>query len=154
MFVPNIFRELSGLPAWILRLLRFRGCFRGHQFKNHLVFMNFQYRIFVVFALDKISKGMLVTIEKELGEYFQLLHFWNQWAPLIKMHCRVCYLFDFDLKIRSGQVCSIGQDWNFKLHKWMLPKREFLKEIHSLSCWDFSWQYILYLLWFITKHLT
>ena len=37
--------------------------------------MNFQYRIFVVFALDKISKGMLVTIEKELGEYFQRFHF-------------------------------------------------------------------------------
>ena len=23
----------------------------------------------------------------------------------MEMHCRVCYLFDFDLKIRSGQVC-------------------------------------------------
>ena len=59
--------------------------------------MTFHYRIFVVF--DKISKGMLVTIEKELGEYFQRLHFWNQWVPLIKMHCRVRYLLDFDLKM-------------------------------------------------------
>ena len=67
--------------------------------------MTFHYRIFVVFVFDKISKGMLVTIEKELGEYFQRLHFWKQWVPLIKMHCRVHYLFDFDLKIRSGQVC-------------------------------------------------
>jgi hypothetical protein len=38
------------------------------------------------------------------GFYFKL-HFWNQWLPLIKMHCAVRYLFDFDLKIRSGQVC-------------------------------------------------
>ena len=52
-----------------------------------------------------LSKDMLVTIEKELGEYFQRLHFWNQWVPLIKMHCRVHYSLDFDLKIRSGQVC-------------------------------------------------
>ena len=74
---------------------------------QHLVFMTFQYRMFVVFVFDKTSKGMLVTIEKELGEYFQQLHFRNQWDPLIKMHCRVRYLFDFDLKIHSGQVCSI-----------------------------------------------
>ena len=38
---------------------------------------------------------MLVTIEKELGEYFQRLHFWNQWVPLIKMHRRMRCLFDF-----------------------------------------------------------
>ena len=44
------------------------------------------------------------TIEKETSEYFQWLHFWNQWVPLIKMHCRVRYSFDFDLKICSGQV--------------------------------------------------
>ena len=49
---------------------------------------------------------MLVTIEKELGGYFQQLHFWNRCVPLIKMHCRVQYLFDFDFKIRSGQVCK------------------------------------------------
>ena len=40
---------------------------------------------------------------KELGEYFQRLHFWNQFVPLIKMHYRVRYSLDFDLKIRSGQ---------------------------------------------------
>ena len=50
---------------------------------------------------------MLVTIEKELEEYFQQLHFRNQFDLLIKMHFRVRYLFDFDLKIHSGQVCSI-----------------------------------------------
>ena len=36
------------------------------------------YRIiefYVVFVFDKISKGMLVTIEKDLEEYFQRLHF-------------------------------------------------------------------------------
>ena len=72
----------------------------------HLVFMTFHNRIFVVFVFDKISKGMLVTIEKEPSEYFQRLHFWNQWVPLIKTQCRVRYLLDFDLKIRSGQVCN------------------------------------------------
>ena len=40
-------------------------------FLNHLIFMTFHNRIFVVFVFDEISKGMLVTIEKELGEYFQ-----------------------------------------------------------------------------------
>ena len=71
------------------------------KFQNHLVFTTLHNRIFFAFVFDKISKGML---EKELGEYFQRLHFWNQWVPLIKMHCRVRYLFDFDLKIRSDQV--------------------------------------------------
>jgi hypothetical protein len=37
--------------------------------------MTFHYRIFVVFVFDKILKGMLVTKEKELGEYFQRLQF-------------------------------------------------------------------------------
>ena len=37
--------------------------------------MTFHYKIFVVFVFNKILKGMLVTIEKELGEYFQQLHF-------------------------------------------------------------------------------
>ena len=45
------------------------------KFQNHLVFITFYNVIFVVFVFDKISKGMLVTIEKELGEYFQQLHF-------------------------------------------------------------------------------
>ena len=49
---------------------------------------------------------------KELGEYFHRLYFWNQWVPLIKMHCRVRYLFDFDLKIHSGQVCAaVNEKW-------------------------------------------
>ena len=89
-------------PEWILRMLRFRGCFWGH-----LVFMTFHNRILVVFIFDEISKGMPVTLEKKLGEYIQRLHFWNQWVPLIKMHCRVRYLFDFDLNIRSGQVWGL-----------------------------------------------
>ena len=47
---------------------------------------------------------MLVTLEKELGEYFERLLFWNQWVPLIKMYSRVRHLFDFNLKICSGKV--------------------------------------------------
>ena len=41
------------------------------KFKNHLIFMTFHNRIFVIFVFDKISKGMIVTIEKEPSEYFQ-----------------------------------------------------------------------------------
>ena len=48
---------------------------------------------------------MIVTIEKEPSVYFQQFHFGNQWVPLIERQCGVGYLLDFDLKIRSGQVC-------------------------------------------------
>ena len=78
------------------------------KFQNHLVFITFHNRIFVVFVFDKISKGML-------GEYFQRLHFWNQWIPLIKMHCNVCYLFDYDLKI-----CSVYKYLNHFLEDWKI----------------------------------
>ena len=40
------------------------------KFQNHLVFITLHNRIFVVFVFDKISKGMLVTIDKELGNIF------------------------------------------------------------------------------------
>ena len=43
--------------------------------------------------------------------YLENFHFSNQRVPLIKMHCRVRYLLDFDLKIRSGQGCAF--DYNF-----------------------------------------
>ena len=42
--------------------------------QSYLVFMTFHNIIFIVFVFDKISKGMLVTIEIALGEYFQQLH--------------------------------------------------------------------------------
>ena len=45
------------------------------KFQNHLVFMTFHYRFFVVFIFDKILKGMLVTIEKELGGIFSKITF-------------------------------------------------------------------------------
>ena len=35
--------------------------------------MTFHYRIVIGFVFDKISKGMLVTIEKELGERLHYL---------------------------------------------------------------------------------
>ena len=62
--------------------------------------MTFHNRIFVVFVFDEISKGMIVTIENFFNDYISF----NQWVPLIKMHCRMQYLLDFDLKIHSGQV--------------------------------------------------
>ena len=39
--------------------------------QSYLVFMTFHNIIFIVFVFDKISKGMLVTKEKEPSEYFQ-----------------------------------------------------------------------------------
>ena len=103
----------------ILRLLRFRGHFRP-----------FHCRIFVTFVFDKIS---LVTIKKRLGDYFQQLHFWNQWVLLIKMHWKMCYLFDIDLKrlLRPGvmHVCGFMPNLNEILdnshlmnkHEWYVP---------------------------------
>ena len=67
--------------------------------------MTFHNRIVVVSSFEVLWPRWPRRPRKELGEYFQRLHFWNQWVPLIKMHCMVRYLFDFDLKIRSGQVC-------------------------------------------------
>ena len=89
--------------------------------------MTFHNRIFVIFVFDEISKGMIVIIEKEPREYFQWLHFWNQWVLLIKMHCWVLYLLDFDLKIRSGQVCKqcatiklgIGANWAMSIRNFL-----------------------------------
>ena len=70
---------------------------------------------------------MIVTIEKEPSEYFQWLYFWNQWVLLIKMHCWVLYLLDFDLKICSGQVCKqcatikmgIGANWAMSIRNFL-----------------------------------
>ena len=72
------------------------------RFQNHLVFITFHNRIFVVYVFNKISNGMLVTIGKELRKYFQLSHFWNHWAPLI----RTRYLDHFTLKISWQQPTS------------------------------------------------
>jgi hypothetical protein len=55
--------------------------------KSSLVFMTFHYRIFVVFVFDKI--------------YFTV---YDYIFEISGFNCRVRYLFDFDLKIRSGQV--------------------------------------------------
>ena len=78
--------------------------------------MPFHNRIFVVLSFEVVWPRRPRRPRKEPSEYFQQLHFWNQWVPLIKMHCRVCYLLDFDLKIHSGQVwVSISEsfaDWH------------------------------------------
>ena len=68
-------------------------------------FITFHNRIFVVLSFEVVWPRRPRRPRKELGEYFQRLHFWNQFVPLIKMHYRVRYSLDFDLKIRSGQVC-------------------------------------------------
>ena len=81
------------------------------KFQNHLVFMTFHNGISVVSSFEVVWPLRPWRPRKVLGEYFQRLHFWNQWVPLIKMHCRVRYLLDFDLKIRSGQVWF--KRWSF-----------------------------------------
>ena len=49
------------------------------------------------------------------------LHFWNQFVPLIKMHYRVRYSLDFDLKIRSVQVCVVSAQ---------LPEQKIVKGVY------------------------
>ena len=76
---------------------------------------------------------MLVTIEKELGKYFQRLHFWNQWVPLIKMYCSMRYLFNFDLKIHSGQVWAVCICSFCKSLEWMCIHKGRLVKLHSCN---------------------
>ena len=44
-------------------------------FSYFLLFISFQYIIFIVFVFDKISKGMLVTIEGRAGGIFSKITF-------------------------------------------------------------------------------
>ena len=67
---------------------------------SRLIFITFHNRIFVVLSFEVFLPR---RPQKEPSEYFQRLHFWNQWVPLIKTQYRVCYLLNFDLKLRSGQ---------------------------------------------------
>ena len=74
------------------------------KFQNHLVFMPFYNGFFVVLSFKVVWPRQPRRPRKEPSEYFQRLDFWNQWVPLIIMHCRMCYLLDLYLKICSGQV--------------------------------------------------
>ena len=67
------------------------------------IFNEFWFRIFSVLSFEVVWPQRPRRPRKEPSECFQKLHFWNQWVPLIKMHYRVRYSLDFDLKIRSGQ---------------------------------------------------
>ena len=58
--------------------------------KNSIMKSHKNYMIMVVFEVTE-AKISTITI-------------WNQFVPLIKMHYRLRYSLDFDLKIRSGQV--------------------------------------------------
>ena len=74
-------------------------------------FNTFYNRIFVILNFEVVWPQRPRRPWKEPSEYFQRLRFWNQFVPLIKMHYRVRYSLDFDLKIRSGQVwtsCSLS----------------------------------------------
>ena len=98
--------------------------------------MTFHNIIFVVSSLEVVWPQQPWRPRKELGAYFQWSHFWNQWVPLIKMHCRVCYLLDFDLKIRSDQVCIIQWDLStLSCHHsfWKSPLKENQNQIKFLD---------------------
>ena len=58
-------------------------------------------KILFGFGFVEVSKTDLCELKKRWGNVFQLLHFWNQWLPLIKMMYSVPYLFDFHPKITS-----------------------------------------------------
>ena len=64
-------------------------------YSENFHFSNFQHP-----ASEAANKFVVLSLTSASSEYFQRLHFWNQLVPLIKMHCRVRYLF----KIHSGQV--------------------------------------------------
>ena len=75
------------------------------KFQSHLVFYTFHNRIFVIVSFEVVWPRRPRRPQKEPSECFQRFHFWNQFVPLIKMHYRVRYSLDFDLKSRSGQGC-------------------------------------------------
>ena len=52
-------------------------------------FYKFSFRIFVILDFEVVWPRRPRRPQKEPSEYFQPLHFWNQWVPLIKMHYRV-----------------------------------------------------------------
>ena len=85
-------------------------------FKN-VIFENIHWALFEVAEVEVVWPRRPWRPQKEPSECFQKLHFWNQWVLLIKMHCRVHYLLDSDLKTRSGQV-QIQYSWvrNFIIH--------------------------------------
>ena len=68
------------------------------KFQSHLVFMTFRYRIFVVFVFDKISKGILVTIEKDIFSTITFLGGFHWSKCTVK--CAIC----LTLILKSTQV--------------------------------------------------
>ena len=86
--------------------------------------MTFYCRFFIFFVFDKISKG---HNRERAGGIFSTITF-------LKMPCRVCYLFDFDHKIRSGQVwikSAPKSDQNKKM-SWPLDSSSLKPGIQSL----------------------
>ena len=83
------------------------------------ILKTFIFQIFNILSFEVVWPWWPRRPRKEPSENFQRLHFWNQFVPLIKMQYRVRYSLDFDLKIRSGQVCN---EWLEKSYWVMLPK--------------------------------
>ena len=108
--------------------------------------MTFHHRIFIVFVFGKISKGMLVTLEKAWGNIFN-----NYIFEMIKMYCRVRYLFDFDLKIHPGQVWPKEHfkiDWPLvhcmTLIKWLCLQHTYHFSSFKLHNWGHATEGVLY----------
>ena len=80
------------------------------------IFNEFWFRTFVILGFEVVWPRWFRRPQKEPSECFQKLYFWNQWVLLIKMHFRVRYSLDFDLKIRSGQVWASNFRWKIFLN--------------------------------------
>ena len=121
------------------------------KFQNHLVLITFHNRIFVVLSFEVVWPRRPRRPQKEPSEYFQWLHFWNQWVPLIKRQCRVRYLLNFDLKIHSGQVwCYNHNKCRFKyyilVHSVIGKQLFFTKKARTESNWKTKHTFIFVLI--------
>ena len=111
---------------------------------DFIYFNEFWFRIFVVLSFEVVWPRQPWRPRKEPSEYFQQLHFWNQFVPLNKMHYRVRYSLDLDLKIRSGQGCDL-----------LLIFQPITKEILTpVQCWSvIDWKIVDYWYFCFTRFL-
>ena len=136
----SFFKFVSSLEGWMLKIWKMKVFrIRQSKFQNHLIFITFYNRIFVVLNFEVVWPRRPRRPRKEPSEYFQRLHFWNQFVPLIKMHYRVGYSLDFDLKIRSGQGCVVYlTELNFLVSVYFLKAQKLSKCAARLS-WPLLW---------------
>ena len=108
--------------------------------------MTFHYRIFVVFVFDRISKGMIVTIDKVPSEYFNRYIF--EISGFLWSKCNVECAIYLTLISKSAQArCDESHIWKSIVeytefqHIWWKHEPKFLYFSLSieLSKWWLQW---------------